>query len=398
MTPTGVVSAKSPSGPRRVLTAVAAGLGAASLPVATVSAAGSAGAPQVQVVESYPHGYIEATAAPGDRITAHLHITDGGAVPATFLVTPVDGYTSPASGVVYGNRQQALRDGPSGNGEWGAGGWINVSEPQVSLIPGGSATVTVSVAVPADVKAGDWVGAVTVENPVPDDSGSGGTQLHVTEATAIAVVMHVPGNPSPGTFGLEQPQVVVDGAQEFLRVRVVYTGDVLVKPFYSFSVRDSTGRTVYTHAGQFDSFMPHTTMEWESRIDPPLAPGDYVFNGGLGRDASPPLADIALRAGALPAPIPAAQPPSLTAPSTRSWLWLLAPGASGVALLLLLIVLLRGRRRCSHCNRGRFGTLMEVQDFHEIARCKDCRRRALERESVRLCADCYRSHVLPMVA
>ena len=55
----------------------------------------------------------------------------------------------------------------------------------------------------------------------------------------------------------------------------------------------------------------------------------------------------------------------------------------------------RSRNRCSHCGHGRIGALMTVADFNELAPCRDCRRRALDREAVRLCPECYRAHVLP---
>src|ERR1700680_680556 len=73
------------------------------------SAATSAGAPVMQLQQRYPHGYIEATATPGQTFATQILVVDGGSVPGDFLFTGVDGYTSSASGIVYGNRQTPFR-------------------------------------------------------------------------------------------------------------------------------------------------------------------------------------------------------------------------------------------------------------------------------------------------
>ena len=390
------------SGSRLCLTRFGAPLALAAalslLSVSRVLADDGAGAPQVHVVGNYPHGYIEFTANPGDKLGADITVADGGSIPATFLITAVDAYTSPASGVVYGTRQTPFRDGPSGNGEFGAGRWIRLDTSQVSLSPGQSVPVHAAIAVPAGTHPGDWVGGINAENPAVNQpsagsGGGGGAQLRYTEATAIAIVVHVPGPTSIGSVFLGQPQIRVVGVEELLDIPLRYTGDLLTKPTFSFKITDGSGKTVYQHSGRFDTFMPHTTIVYSVALQSPLAKGDYTFTGTVGPDGNPQTATFKLRVGSTP-PSPGSSGGEGSGGGIPIWaLGLVAP-LPILALAALLAAAVR--RRCSHCRRIRPWGLMRVEDYREISSCNDCRARAREREVVRLCSDCYRDHVLPV--
>jgi hypothetical protein len=384
------------AGARRLVPVLAASL-LAALPLHPVRAAtASAGAPEVQVVGSYPHGYIEFTASPGQTLHAEVIVADGGTIPATFTLTAVDGYTSPASGVVYGNREHPLRDGPSGNGEFGAGSWISLDQNQLSLGPGQAATVHLTIAVP-QAHPGDWVGGLSAENPVVQypGGGSGGPSLGVKEATAIAVVVHVPGQTSPGTMFLDQPTVKVVGIEDQLSIPLRYTGDVLTKPLFNFHILDAKGSVVYSHSGRFDTFMPHTTIVYTVAMPQPLGAGDYTFIGSAGPDGHEQTATFPMHVGSVP-PTPrtgggSGSPQGIAAVARQWYAW---PIVAGILLLAAgLAILLAWRRRCSHCGHLRLWGTLRVEDYQEIAHCQPCRDRARERQTVRLCSTCYRSHV-----
>ena len=367
----------------------------ASAVVAAASPA-PAGVPLVSLTQSFPHGYVETTLAPGQAFTTTLDVADSGSAAATFLVTAVDGYTSPASGVVYGNRARALRDGPAGNGEYGAGSWIALSASQLSLSPGQSAPLQLTVTVPASASPGDWVGGVTVENPQATSNGaSSGPQLAITEASEMAVVVHVPGPTNAGVLELGQPSIVVEGVQQFLDIPLKYTGDVLVKPVYSFVIRDSSGKVVYSHSGRFDTFVPHTTITYQVRLLPVLPAGTYTFVGSTGPPGGPSQHAYNLTVTGTPPPLPTSHSGGDAGGAEVNGFVI---GGGVVALTgigLFAFLMRRSRNRCSHCGAGRIGALMTVADFNELAHCRDCRRRALDRETVRLCPECYRGHVIP---
>lgn len=363
--------------------------------------AANTAAPEMRVVGNFPHGYFEYTASSGAVIQAAAVVDNAGGSQATYLVSGVDGFTSPASGVVFGNRQIPFRDGPLGNGEFGAGTWITLDRSQVTLNPGQSATVNATVSVPPGVHAGDWVGGIIAENPTAAAPGQGsGSTIAIKEATAIAVVVHVPGTASPGSIFLGQPTIRVVSTADFLDIPLRYTGDVLVKPVFSFKIADATGHVVYQHSGRFDTFVPHTTIVYEIRLPVVLGPGDYTFTGTAGPDGHPQTFTYPIHLGQAPSTGPPHQTTPGTIPFTGWW-----PGGPAwaqllvvvlPALLLILLLILAWRRRCTHCGRPRPWGLMPVSDYQEISHCPECRAVARERRRVSLCPACYRSHVLPV--
>lgn len=370
-------------------------LGVAILPAA--AAGPSTTAPRMSPVGSYPHGYIEFTAGPGALLSATVLLQNPSSQPATFEVTAVDGYTSPASGVVYGNRQTPFRDGPTGNGEFGAGTWITLDASEVHLNPGQSVTVHARIAVPLGTHPGDWVGGIIAENPVA--AGGSGAVVRVESATAIAIVVHVPGPVSLGAIFLDKPTVRVAGGQQLLDIPLRYTGDVLVKPFFSFAIRDSSGRVVYQHQGRFDTFMPHTTIVYEVVLEQVLQPGSYTFTGTIGPAGNEQTFSYRLQVGSVP-PVPSSGGgqgqggSGALAGRWPAWLWAVIAILS--ILLVLVLLALTLARRCTHCGRPRPWGLMPVGEYQEIANCRECRAAARERRSVVLCPACYRSHVLPV--
>ena len=61
--------------------------------------------------------------------------------------------------------------------------------------PGQQTTVAYTVQVPAGTHAGDYVGGISAENPVPTAAAPSGqgVGLNITQRSVIAVVVHVPG-------------------------------------------------------------------------------------------------------------------------------------------------------------------------------------------------------------
>jgi hypothetical protein len=256
------------------------------------------------------------------------------------------------------------------------------------------------VVVPPGAHPGDWVGGIIAENPLTTTTGAGdGAVVKVKNATAIAVVVHVPGPVSLGAIFLDRPSVRTAGGKQLLDIPLRYTGDVLTKPTYSFTIRDSSGRVAYQHRGRFDTFMPHTTIVYEIALSPALGPGDYTFTGTVGPDGHLQTFTYRIHIGSAP-PVPGSggggqpQQQGIFGSGWPAWLW----AVIGVLALLLLVVaaLLLVGRRCTHCGRPRPWGLMPVRDYQEISSCRDCRAAARDRRRVQLCPACYRSHVLPL--
>jgi hypothetical protein len=391
--------------PHRPVAAAGAACVALLLAVSPVHAANGAGAPAVRTVPNFPHGYIEYSLAPSARASDSIRVGDEGDAVGTFNLFAVDGFTSNLSGVVYGDATDALHDGPAGNGEFGAGRWITLTPPRLSLQPGQQTTVAYTVQVPAGTHAGDYVGAISAENPVPTaapPSGQG-VGLNITQRSVIAVVVHVPGKLTPPNFTMGKPTIAVENQRrQVITFPLTYGGDTLIKPHLAFSVAGADGKVLLHFDQQLDTFVPHSTIKYPFPIDTTtLVPGTYRITGTFGDGGSgtaPIDTSIAVTNAGAKVPPPnqrSGPPPSQGVAQAPAWGRPVLLGVAGMVVLAVLApIVLWWRRRCSHCTSHVLRGLILVEDFHEIAGCPSCRARALQREQVRLCQRCYRSHVL----
>ena len=389
---------------RRV--AAAGAVCAALLLAATPAhAANGAGAPAVRPVANFPHGYIEYSLAPSAKASDSIRVGDQGDTAGTFNLVAVDGFTSSLSGVVYGDATNALQDGPTGNGEYGAGRWITLTPTKLTVQPGRQTTVAYTVRVPPGTHAGDYVGGISAENPVPTSAppSGQGVGLNITQRSVIAVVVHVPGALTPPNFKVGKPSIAVENQRrQVITFPLTYGGDTLIKPHLVFSIVGSDGKVLLHFDQQLDTFVPHTTIHYPFPIDKTiLPPGTYRITGTFGNGGpgdAPIDTAIAVTAAAAKVPPPAQRsgpPPQPAATQAPGWVRPLLFGFGGLLLLgLAAPAVLWWRRRCSHCGSHVLRGLILVEDFHEIADCASCRARALQRAQVRLCQRCYRSHVL----
>ena len=357
-------------------------------------AAASDAAPILRTSHPFPHGYIEYQANAGQTITDSFTVVNGGQVAGSFNLFAADGLTSQVTGVVYANQANPFPDGMSGNGEYGAGTWITLSQPSVQLAAGANSVVGLTVKVPATAAPGDWVGSVSAENPVASSS-SGQFGFNVTTRVTIAVVVHVAGPVNLDAVSLGAPYITVENhTRQILNIPLQYMGDVLVKPFVDLQLLDARKRVLFKIDRQLDTFVPHTTLIYPVPLDTLLLnPGNYqvvIDFGPTGAEqhfvrnftVSTPQANV---------PAPAQRGHAKAGLSPLLWLLGLIPL---LALLLLLAWLMRRRRReCAHCGRPWAGQLMRVDGVQEVRTCPRCQTALARRGTqVRLCPDCVAGH------
>lgn len=360
------------------------------------AAASPAPAPALHLPHPFPRGYFEYTATPGAVIADTVMVTNVGKAAGVFLLYASDGATSPATGVVYAPHQNPFPDGPGGNGEYGAGAWIRLSASSTRLVAGASTKLPFSLTVPPGTHPGDWVGSVSAENTVGTRPGGSGVGLNVVDRTTIAVVIHVPGPVDTTSVVVGTPYITTGAGGQILNIPLEYNGDVLLKPVMHFTITDAGGHLLARFDGQYDTFMPHTTLLYGYPLGATvLGPGSYGFTGTFGNSSDPQsfARQFTVSQAQVPTPPPdhAAGNASPATSSTPAWLIpavILAP----VLVVLLLLLLLLARRRCAHCRHRRL-RLIKVTDHDEIAGCAPCRALAKERRNVRLCPDCFRDHV-----
>jgi hypothetical protein len=316
-------------------------------------------------------------------------------VAGTFNLFPADGLTSQVTGVVYADPSNPFPDGSSGNGEYGAGTWITLSQPAVQLTPGASTVIGVTVKVPATVAPGDWVGSVSAENPVPSRS-SGQFGFNVTTRVTIAVVVHVAGPVNLDAVGLGAPFITVENhTRQILNIPLQYMGDVLVKPFVNLRLLDARKRVLFSLDRQLDTFVPHTTLIFPVPLDSTVIdPGNYqaVIDFGPTGAEQHFVRNFTVSTGQanVPPPSQRGRGHAQAGPSALLWLVALLPIA---AVLLVLLLLRRRRRRCAHCGRPFAGRRVAVAEIVEVRSCERCKGSLARRGTqVRLCADCFAGH------
>lgn len=378
---------------RRAAAAVAACLLGGALSATVHAAAPPAAAPAINLSHTFAHGYFEYTAAAGTLIADHLTLTNAGSAGGTFRIYPSDGVTSPATGVVYAPGQNPFPDGPGGNGEYGAGRWITMSAASATLGVRASTRIDFTVDVPMGTHPGDWVGSANAETSRARGGTSGPVGFNVTTRTTIAVVIHVPGAVDTTSVVIGTSYITVGPAGQVLNIPLQYDGDVLLKPVMHFTITDARGNVLASFDGQYDTFMPHTTLLYAYPLGAThLGAATYTFSGDFGSPAAPRAFSSSFTVG----PAQTVKPPPVRGPAIAHATppaWLLPVIALSPALLLLLLVLLIvARRRCTHCG-SRMRRLIRACNHDEIAGCRSCRTLAKERKPVRLCGACYRDHV-----
>ena len=364
----------------------------------TAASAAGAGSPGARPGERFPNGYFEYTALPGVVIQGSLIITDLGDGPGKFLVYAGDGLTSPYTGIVYANRAQPLVDGPTGNGEYGAGAWISVPSAAISLAPQQQTTVQFKVTVPRDAAAGDYVGAISAENPEPTLDSSGQFTLGVTQRTVQAVVVHIPNPADTTSVHVGKPSITTENhKRQLLNIPLEYRADVLGKPFMNFTVTDPQQKAVVHFDGQFDTFVPHSSIVYIYPLDNVLLPpANYCFGGDFGiKDHEQHFHycfDVTASEANVPAPgLRGPHPPAVV--STPAWRSVVIGGGGALAVLFLLFLLLLRSWRCDHCNKRKFGRLVKVDDASDVRGCAGCTAQFRKLKKLTLCRSCYRIHL-----
>ena len=384
--------AKHPHAQKTAALALLATLIAVALPL-PARAADTDAVPILRTSHPFPHGYMEYQATAGQTISDAFTVINGGQVAGSFNLFAADGLTSQVTGVVYANPGNPFPDGPSGNGEYGAGTWIALSQPSVQLTPGARAVIGVTVTVPATAASGDWVGSVSAENPVPTRS-SGQFGLNVTTRVTIAVVVHVAGPVKLDAVNLGTPFVTVENhTRQILNIPLQYMGDVLVKPYVNLQLLDVHKRVLFKIDRQLDTFVPHTTLIYPVPLDSVvIGPGNYqvvIDFGPTGAEqhfvrnftVTPPQANV-------PAPSQRGRVPQALNPLV--WLIGLLPL---LALIFLALLVFRRRRRCAHCGRPWAGRRVAVAEIAEVRSCVRCKGSLVRRGTqVRLCPDCFAGH------
>jgi hypothetical protein len=219
--------------------------------------------PKLAVTQSY----FVVQAQPGDTITNSVRVVNMGTRAGTVLLYPVDATTGRTSGAVYLGGTKPRRD---------VGAWLALGARSLSLAPGKSAVVPVTLHVPATARPGDHLGGVVAENTaVTQGSGKGSLQIRVRHLTIVGYEVQVPGT-AAAVVGVTGVRAAGENGYQFVDLHLANTGGLTSKPTGTLVVTAANGKQVASETFKLDTFLPGTAIDYPVLLPKQaLAPGDY---------------------------------------------------------------------------------------------------------------------------
>lgn len=205
--------------------------------------------------------------AVGRVYTNSVRVSNLGTQTGTALLYPVDATTGQTSGAVYLDRSKPRR---------GVGAWVTLGARSVTLAPGQSKEVPVTVRVPASALPGDHLGGIVAENlALTAPSGKGSLQIKIRHLTIAAVLVQVTGD---ARARMEIGGVRPGGGHgyQYVYVRLANAGRVATKPSLRLVITRAGGGVVASRTLKLDTFLPRTGIDYPALLpNRALQPGRY---------------------------------------------------------------------------------------------------------------------------
>ncbi len=256
---------------RRVLCVFATGalalLGASSAPAAPGAATFALVPQRYDPSLHASRSYFVAVARPGKTFTNSVRVRNLGKETGTALLYAVDATTGRTSGAVYLDRTRPRR---------GVGAWVTLGVRSVTLGPGESRVVPITVRVPANARPGDHLGGIVAENAaLSGGSGRGALQIRVRHLTIAAVEVQVPGK-AAARVDVGGVRAGGEHGYQFVYLDLKSIGALTTKPSGRLVITGSDGNRVASGEFQLDTFLPRTEIDYPVLLPKQaLEPGSY---------------------------------------------------------------------------------------------------------------------------
>lgn len=214
-----------------------------------------------------PKGYFVVSAAPGSVVRERVRVVNAGRVAGVALLRAADAQTGRTTGAVYETKRLHA-----------TGTWLALDRDRVTLRPGESTVVGITVRVPAGAEVGDHLGGIVAQPEAESAAAAANGAKHsfrvkVVEQSIVAVQVVVPG---PARQELKLTSVAAGGDPGFqtLRIGIANPGRRLVKGSGVVKVLDGNGNTLRRQSFPVDTFVPGTEVE-----DPVVVRGKILPQG-----------------------------------------------------------------------------------------------------------------------
>lgn len=213
-----------------------------------------------------PEAYFKLNLSAGGVVTRDVLLTSGSDAPLEVIGYPVDALTGVTSGVVFANRKDPVEE---------AGRWVGLSARRVTLAPGASRRVRVTIRVPADAAPGDHVGGVVFQRAGAPKASGGTFSVRQVVRVALATHVRVDGSLRRGMALGELGIKPVTGTQvPSITMALRNTGNVLCKPIVRVElVRE--GQALGVERRDLDTILPGDEIAYPMPWPRPLDAGTY---------------------------------------------------------------------------------------------------------------------------
>jgi len=262
---------------------------------------------------------------------------------ATYGAQPIAARTYPANAytLINGGFGARLRTEPRG----GTTTWTDYKEAVLQLTPGTPMSIPFNLTVPQGTPPGQYITSLVIENDQPI-AGSGKIAINQVQRAAIALSVTVPGPETPG-LGFGSAIYSEPGGIGIVGIELKNTGNVLLKPSGTITVKDKAGHGIFETAVAMDSFYAFTDSRLETQLKNRLKPGDYTATLVLadpGRGTTAASDPLPFKVGA--SPKNSAQGlTKLFSDSLKSERFDALLGALVILILLIAFELIRRRRK-----------------------------------------------------
>jgi len=259
------------------LTLLGAALLGAFAAVMPASAAPSSATPGAAVFALVPQHYdpsLNATrsyfvtvARPGTTFQNSVRVRNMGTESGTALLYAVDATTGQTSGAVYLGRRMPRH---------GVGAWITLGARSVTLAPGQSQIVPITVQVPGGAHPGDHLGGIVAENAaVTKASGHGALQIKIRHLTIAAVEVQVPGNAAT-LVDVTGVRAGGEHGYQYVYLHLKNLGALTARPTGQLLISGVDGKQTATRSLRLDTFLPGTAIDYPVLLPKEaLSPGKY---------------------------------------------------------------------------------------------------------------------------
>jgi hypothetical protein len=204
-----------------------------------------------QAAAMIKHGYFTLTLKPGQTQTVRIVVKNTGKQVLQLSNYAADATQIAAGGIDFGTRHKQLKV---------VGTWITVTPKDLSLAPGEARRVRATITMPKNVRAGDYVGGVALENKITQQQGAGSHLLiDVHYRKVIAILDSVQGIRTAaakvaGVALYPEPK----GSQAVVSVR--NTGNILFKGKGTLELLGSKG-AVQSLPFKIDTILPSAVAQ-----------------------------------------------------------------------------------------------------------------------------------------